>query len=243
MSIGGAALAIVLAVSIGISYARISNAWPAGAAGAWAGHVRSSIAALRRQGIQPSVLDGDVPPTAEPENQEQFTLFSVVLPMFMDGIVVDDQTGRDPPAVVAPDGKVELAAPHAITSWSAVQLLRDHVVAPPSPVAVHLRGGALCAAAGTVPLLLPFSISAPTSSAADVLELTLPPGQSNGVLFFYLDTGGGYPFGPTKVLTVAPQDRVLRVSLPGRLARVRVDLEPGTRACITAVRIVRYTAR
>jgi hypothetical protein len=240
--IAGVVLAAALATSVAISDARLADAWPAGQAGAWAAHVRFSVAALRRRGIEPSVLDGDVPPTVEPENQEQFSLLSRVLPMFRDGIVVDDQTGRDPPALVQPNGTVALAVPHVLASWSAPQLLNEHLLARPSDVARTARQGAVCAAAvAGGPVLLPLSPRAPLGSADTVLELLLPADRSDGTLFVYLDTGGGYPIGPSKVLVMHRRDRVLRVELPGRLVRARFDLQPGARACISEVRVVRYS--
>jgi hypothetical protein len=238
---GAAVLAAALAVSVGISYARLSAAWPARGARAWAAHVRSSVAALHRDGVQPSVLDSDVPPAVDPGHEAPFNRLSVVLPMFREGIVVDDETGRDPPALAARDGTIKLAVTHLIASWSGPVLLGSHLLRPAVPVAASLRQGAVCAAAGSEPVLLTFTPPARVRHAGGVLELDLRPGSSDGILFVYFDGGQGYGFGPSRVLAIGRRARVLRVSLPGRLVRARLDVQVGGHVCISALRIVRYS--
>ncbi len=235
-------IAAGLAASTGLSYARLANAWPARQAGAWAGHVRSSLTALRARGIQPSILDSTVPVTVEPQNEGQYSRLSTVLPMFGEGIVVDDQSGRDPPSVIAPDGTIRLATATVQASWSGLQLMQRHLVSV-APGNAALRGGALCAVAGYDPVLITLRLGPRVNADATVLELRLAPGGGEGRLYVYLDGGTGYPAGPSQVLGIALADRILRITLaPGRLIRARVDLQPFSRVCLAGVRVTRYTA-
>jgi hypothetical protein len=243
----GVALGTVLAaagfaVSDGVSYARISSSWPAGHAGDWVARVRSSVAALRRRGINPSVIDDRVPQSVYPGNRIVYTLMSSVLPLLGGHIMVDDQSGLYPPGVVASDGTVRLATGRTLAGGSAPSDVRRHVLEAVGGTAAAIHSSGYCVSASHGVGFVQFKPSRPVTARLGVIEIRLQRGFAHGRLFVFVDGGHGYGAVPAKILYLRPGDTVVRAELTSLLVRARLDLQPGSAACFRNVSVVDYRA-
>lgn len=240
IAVGAAAGLIIggFAVSLGVSYARISSSWPAGQAGSWVARVEASVARLRRRGINPSVIDAPVPYGVDPST----VMLSLLLPLLDDRIVVDDQSGRDPPAIVASDGAVQLAVGKNLVGGAAPAEVGSHVLTPLPGAAAAIRGSAYCASSDHGITMLQFQPAKPVTPNFGVLEIRLAAHRARGVMFVFTDDGHGYTVDPIKTLFIHPQDVILRAELPAaRFVRARLDLETGSAVCIRGVAVVDYS--
>jgi hypothetical protein len=74
-----------------------------------------------------------------------------------------------------------------------------------------------------------------------VLELFVDWGSSKGSIFVSLDTGGGYPPTPNRVVSTEARRRIYRATIPGNALRAaRIDVQPGTRLCLRRLSVTEF---
>jgi hypothetical protein len=104
---GGVAVAVTL--SVFSSYVRVERAWGAEKSRALTANVRASLASLRSRGVEPVLMDDDVPFEVVTGIPAPFNRLSSVLPLVDERIRMMDGPPNAALAVAQPDGVIRVA--------------------------------------------------------------------------------------------------------------------------------------
>lgn len=237
---GGALVGLLWAASVTSSYIQVDARWPAREARAWADRARDSTAALRVSGVEPTILDGPAPFSVVAGVLAPYSDVSSVLGAVAPDILVAGSRPDAVPSVIEEDGTVRPLRLDLVRSSLAQDLLAREQLMVLSGSPRLASGGGVCLAAA--------------ADAAALIEWRLPPVQPGrgllvtadvhgegrpGEVWVYLDTTGAY-VGPNSMRPLPAGPGVLRINPEtDTLHRVLLDLQAGTRACLSRLSLYR----
>jgi hypothetical protein len=214
------------------AFDRLDDSWQGSASRAWADALLESASALRRQGVDPSIRDADVPFAVVAGVAPPFNRLSTVVPTLDSSLAVG--RGGSAPAVVGEDGTIRIADSAPVWGGGLVTLASFGSI--DGATALTWRSNALCSAADAAAPLAVHVDGAPSDREL-WLGVAVVPQPAARPIPLSLDRGSGFPPPPDLSLPVPAGGRLAGAFVDrGPVSGIRLDLPRGT--CIRALELV-----